>query len=739
MNFATSESTAAARRIAVIAAIAMIAVAATATFFGQGRAIEIPAILPLIVGCVVVSEIMSAYVLFAEFARSRLVWLVFVAAAYLLTAVLAVPYVLTFPEVFAPSGLLGASAQTALHVWVLWHLAFPALVLAAVLVGRLPYDVRLERASTASLFIVLAIAAGVLVGSSAPVLSEIFGKVLPDLIRERTFTAATTTVVLPLILALDVLALVVLYQRTRNRSAIVLWLFIALVASALDAVMGVLSSRYSYGWYVGKVFLVISSSVMLVGFIGETGKLRTRLGRANDDLKVTRERERYLAQERVHRLAHYDELTGLASRLQLGERLSELAIVPAPGNRFTVLFVSLVAFKGVNEQFGRVAADRVLTDVAARLTANVRHGDTVARFSGDEFVVLAPSSLNQESAETLAETLRRALCAPFDVMDGVAHIAAAIGVAMFPDDGSSAEGVLDNADAAARQGKTAGGNRVTFYSRAFFEKARERRRLQDDLSIAILHDEFVLKYQPIVDLRTGELEKVEALIRWIHPERGTVPPNAFIPLAEQTGLMELIGYWVIEEAVRQASAWDAIGTPTRIAVNVSARQLDDRGFLPHLTRTLDEARISPKFLELEITESAAMTDASLAQDVLEQCRSLGLCIALDDFGTYYSSLTYLKRLPINCVKIDRSFIQGLPFVKSDAAIVSGILGLTRALERTAVAEGIETEQQRAWLARAGCEFGQGYLLGRPMSAAALSDWRRDHRSLAAVAGAGAGR
>jgi diguanylate cyclase (GGDEF)-like protein len=554
---------------------------------------------------------------------------------------------------------------------------------------------------------------------------------LPDLIVGRTFTPATTAVALPLILLLDVLALGVLYARTRNRTVISLWLFVALVASALEAFMGVLCSRYSYGWYVGKVFLVLSSSVMLAAFIGETGRLRTRLGRANDDLTRTRERERHLAQERLHRAAYYDDLTGLSNRNHLEERLRALAATPQ--SRFAVLFLSFDTFKEVSDQFGHTAADRVLTEVAARLLDGVRRDDTVARFSGEEFVILAPSIPTPDDAEVLADALREAILAPFDVPDGTVKITASVGIAIFPDDGASAEAVLDNADAAARQAERTGGNTTLWYSREFFEDARARRRLQEDLSLALLRDEFVLLYQPILDLRTGKMEKVEALIRWMHPDRGLVLPNDFIPIAEQSGLMQLIGYWVIEETVRQATAWLATGTPTRIAVNVSARQLDDRGFLDHLHRILKESQLPADLLELEITESAAMTDASLAQDVLQQCRALGLGISLDDFGTYYSSLTYLKRLPIDTVKIDRSFIAGLPFVKSDAAIVSAILGLAQALERTVVAEGIETEHQRVWLARAGCTFGQGYLFGRPMTVAALLSWRKARNNAAAGA------
>lgn len=732
MNLATSESSLGARRGALIGSAAMVAAASAATLFGQGEAVAVPAILPLLVGSVILCDVMSAYVLFAEFARSRLRWLPFVGAAYLLTAMLTMPYILTFPGVFAPGGLLGASGQTALHLWVAWHLAFPALVLGAIFVGRLPQNVQTERGATTRVLIALPLATCAALGVAALLASKAIEPHLPELIHGRAFTPAATTVVLPIIVAVDLVAAALLYTRTRNRTSIALWLFLAVVASALDAFMGLSSPRFSYGWYVGKVFLVLASSIMLVAFIGEMGRLRAYLGRANEDLRLTRERERHLAGERAHRLANYDELTGLSNRSHLEDRLRTLAAAQQPGTRFTVVFLSLDRFKEINEQFGHAAADRVLAEVAARLGAIVHRDDLVARFSGDEFVILAPSLQATDEAEALASALRDAIHAPFDVPDGTARVTASIGIATFPDDATSADDVLDSADAAARHAKRAGGDQTRLYRRDFFEEARARRRLQEDLSLALLRDEFVLFYQPILELRTGKIVKAEALLRWFQPERGLVLPDAFIPIAEQTGLMQLIGYWVVEEAVRQARAWEALGMPMRIAVNVSARQLEDRGFLEHLRRTLDQTCLPPSLLELEITESVAMTDASLAQDVLEQCRALGLCVALDDFGTYYSSLTYLKRLPLDTVKIDKSFIGGLPFVQSDAAIVSGILGLAKALGRGVVAEGIETEQQRAWLTRAGCDYGQGYLFGRPMTPAAWGTWRRGADAHAAI-------
>ncbi|HEX3464661.1 MAG TPA: bifunctional diguanylate cyclase/phosphodiesterase [Candidatus Elarobacter sp.] len=475
---------------------------------------------------------------------------------------------------------------------------------------------------------------------------------------------------------------------------------------------------YLYGWYAGEAFFLVASIVTVVVLISTTAKLRAELALANEAVKLAREREHHVVQECARSLRG-DDLTGLANRADVEERLRNLAPVLRADRTCAVLFVNLDRFKDVNEQFGRAFADLVLIEVGSRLTAFAGPDATVARYSADEFVVLAPSVASVESVEQLGEALRQTIGAPIQLTGGPIRITASIGMAIFPYDGASAENVLESADAAARHAKRTGGNRTVMYSCDLFAEARERRQLRDDLSFALLRDEFALHYQPIVDLRNGRVVKVEALIRWMHPARGVIGPSTFIPIAERSGLMELIGYWVIEEAVRQAAAWEAKGWPLRIAVNVSARQLDDAGFLPHLTRALRHANLPPERLELEITETAAMTDASAAQEVLERCRELGLTVSLDDFGTYYSSLTYLKRLPIDNVKIDRSFVQGLPLVRSDAAIVSGILSLARALERTVIAEGIENAAQRDWLVRAGCRFGQGYLFGRPMSAAEI--------------------
>jgi diguanylate cyclase (GGDEF)-like protein len=722
MNLAISESSAGGRRLVYLSSCGMVAVALAMALIGRTAGRPVISVLPTVTGGVIVAELMSAYIIFSEFAKSRTRWLPFIGAAYGATALLAVPYLLTFPRVFVPHGLFGASDQTALELWMLWHIAFPTLVLLAVTAGMLPSDRRISCVAAPR------VAAGTIGGCmmlafAAPLLLIRYGTALPVLFDGTAFTPAAIRVVLPVIMVADAAALAVLFRRTGNRQRIAAWLFVALVASSLDTFLGLVCARYSTGWYAGKAFMMLSSTVMLGAFIREAAHLRGRLGCALEEVQRSREREHHLAQERLARVTSYDVLTGLPNRSHIEDQLRDLALPHKSHQPFAVLFISIDGVKAVNEQFGHAASDALLNEIAARLRKLVRASDALARFSAAEFVVVAGSVSSISDAETLGNALASAFRVSYDVDADAVMLNASVGVALYPEDAATTEELLDRADAAAQQARRVGANAVCAYSREFAEEARSRRRLQDELSSALLHDEFVLHYQPIVHLRSGALAKVEALIRWTHPQRGLVYPDSFIPTAEQTGLMCPIGYWVTGEAVRQASQWLHEGTPCRIAVNVSARQLEDAGFFEHLRELLRSTGLPPNLLELEITESAAMTDASLAQDELTRCRTLGVEISLDDFGTYYSSLTYLKRLPIDTVKIDQSFVQGLPFNKSDATIVSGIIGLARGLGRKLVAEGVESEEQRSWLLKAGCDYGQGYLFGRAMTVEALTRWR----------------
>lgn len=722
MSLALYESSPRARRLLYLSSCGVVAAALAVAFIGRTPGNPVASVVPAVTGGVIVADLMSAFILFSEFARSRIRWLPFLGAAYAASGLLAIPYLLTFPRVFSAHGLFGASDQTALELWMLWHIAFPALILLAATAGALPCDERISNSASPRV-VAATILACIAVALAAPLLLIRFGAGIPLLFDGRSFTGITVRVVLPAILAVDFAALIVLLARTQNRHRIASWLFVALVASMLDAFLGLICDRYSIGWYVGKACMILSSTVMLGAFIREAANLRERLARALEEAQRARARESHLAHERLTRLTSYDELTGLPNRSRIESQVRNLTQPGGSGQHFAVLFVGVDGVKAVNERFGHAAGDAMLHRISARLRARVRSSDELARFSGDEFVVIAGSVSSIADAEMLGNELVAAFWEPFEVGADAIMLSAGVGIALYPEDAVNAEELLDRSDAAAHQARRVGENAVCAYSREFAQETRSRRRLVDELSSALLHQEFALHYQPIVDLHSGDLAKVEALIRWIHPERGIVYPDAFIGTAEQSGLMSLIGDWVLREAIRQSSQWLREGMPCRIAVNLSARQLEDAGFSEHLRELLNSSSLPPNLLELEVTESAAMADVSLAQDVLTRCHELGVELSLDDFGTFYSSLTYLKRLPFDTVKIDRSFVAGLPFNASDAAIVRGVIGLARGLRRTLVAEGIESQEQRSWLLRAGCEYGQGYLFGRPMTVQMLSRLR----------------
>ena len=719
-TFADIESSVALRRGVLVASVTMAVLALAAAFAGPRDIVVVPSLLPLIAGALIGVAGACSIALFAEFAHTRRVWLLLVAAMYFATAALTVPYVVIVRPLDTGRAPIAHVGHTAVFIAILWELAVPIVVSIAVRSMSAGATIRAMPparaiAATVAVTVACACAATVAAVNGGPNLESF---------ATRALAPPFGAVALAVIGGLNAATLIALYRRTRLATAITAWLFLAVVASAIDAGIGVVGPHGALGWYIATVLVLAPPAVMLAGIGMEMDRLRTRLAETYETLRVTRDRERHLAQERFHFLARHDEATQLPNRLSLDERLAELGAAN-PLEPHAVLFVSLDRMDDVVERHGHAARDAVVAAAAVRLREVTREGDTVARFGGSDFVVLAPLAARREATE-LAHAVRRRLAAAFSGAHDSISIGTSIGVAMFPSDNASPSAVLEYADAASRRAERAGGSAVCIYTEETFGELRSRRRLQEDLGAALLRDQFALHFQPIVDLRSGEVVKAEALLRWIHPQRGMISPAEFIPLAEQSNLMQLIGYWVIEEAVRCAKAWERAGDRLCIAVNVSARQLDDAGFLPHLRRTIEAAQTDPELLELEITESAAMTDASAAEATLRECRALGLSISIDDFGTYYSSLTYLKRLPVDAVKIDRSFVQGLPFVRNDAAIVSAILGLTEALGRISVAEGIENEEQREWLLRAGCRLGQGYLFGRPVPAAEFARRERAH-------------
>ncbi|MFH6784462.1 MULTISPECIES: bifunctional diguanylate cyclase/phosphodiesterase [Methylobacterium] len=432
-------------------------------------------------------------------------------------------------------------------------------------------------------------------------------------------------------------------------------------------------------------------------------------GRPHAALAVRDLRARKRAEARIAYLAHHDALTGAPNRTSFNDRLAqEIALARAAGRTLAVLCADLDRFKEVNDLFGHAAGDALLRTVCAAITGALGPGQMLARLGGDEFAVLAPN-LDAAAAETLGETilaaLRRAEAGPAGAI-----AAASLGIALFPHDGDDPETLMVQADTALYRAKQEGRGRLRFYEARMGLQVRERRQIEHDLRHAVERGELRVFYQPQTRIDSGEAVGFEALLRWQHPERGTVPPNLFIPIAEETGSILAIGEWVLRETCREAATWEK---PLRIAVNVSAVQVHAPGFSELVHEVLFTTGLSPARLELEITETALIRDLPRALATLRRIKALGVRIAMDDFGTGYSSLSNLRAFPFDKIKIDASFTRSVDSSEQAATIVRTVLGLGRGLGLPVLAEGVETSAELAFLGAENCHEAQGYLLGRP--------------------------
>jgi diguanylate cyclase (GGDEF)-like protein/PAS domain S-box-containing protein len=431
--------------------------------------------------------------------------------------------------------------------------------------------------------------------------------------------------------------------------------------------------------------------------------------------------ERKTFEERLKRQAFHDPLTELPNRALFMNRLGHALIRAERSEKSAaVLFLDLDNFKIINDSMGHEAGDRLLVMVAERLRGCLRAEDTAARFGGDEFTVLLGGVGDASDAVRVANKITRALSAPFTLEAREVFVSTSIGIALGTSGYERPTDVLRNADLALYRAKASGRATYEIFDPFMNIAALERLDLESDLRRAIEQGEFAVHYQPQLELATGRLAGWEALMRWMHPERGPIPPAAFLPVAEETGLIAQIGGLVLEEACRRAKEWQDEAPaefPLKMSVNISARQLQrPDGLLDGLSRTLRETGVAPGSLVLEITESMLMGDAEHNVDVLGRLQDLGVCIAVDDFGTGYSNLAYLKRFPVDYLKVDKSFVDGLGESPEDTAIVEAVISLSRALGMQTVAEGIETTGQADLLRTLGCELGQGYYFSEPLPA-----------------------
>jgi diguanylate cyclase (GGDEF)-like protein len=433
--------------------------------------------------------------------------------------------------------------------------------------------------------------------------------------------------------------------------------------------------------------------------------------------------DRKLAEERIKYLAFYDALTGLPNRVLLQDRLATaLSGARRRKSKVALLFFDLDRFKLTNDSLGHAAGDLLLQEVANRFKSYTREQDTVARIGGDEFLIVLTDVEKIADAAIAAERLMHAMTVAFVIHDHPLNIGCSIGISIFPEHGADAEALLKNADAAMYSAKENGRNNFQFFTDDMNADVVERSTLENSLRLALEKEELFLMYQPQMDIATGNITGLEALIRWQHPDLGLVAPDKFIPIAESSGLIRTIGEWVLRTACGQARKWQEEGLPAiSVAVNVSAVQFRHEGFCGLIRRVLHETGLAPQYLELELTESLLLADADITFSVLQELKAMGLTLAIDDFGTGYSSFSYLRQFRVSKLKIDRSFIRDVAVNTDDAAITTAIISMAKSLRLKVIAEGVEDEAQMSFLRLHQCDGIQGYYFSKPLSAAMAAD------------------
>ncbi len=433
---------------------------------------------------------------------------------------------------------------------------------------------------------------------------------------------------------------------------------------------------------------------------------------------------------KIAHTAKHDDLTGLPNRVLLSDRIDfAISLAMRHKTKLAVLFLDLDGFKHINDSLGHSTGDELLKSIGGRVLSSVRGADTVSRQGGDEFVVLLADVQRAEDAAISATRILESVAQVHNIDEQDLHVTASLGISIYPDDGHNAETLIKNADTAMYQAKDMGRHTYQFFKPAMNDRAVERLSIETDLRRALERNELELHYQPKVDLATGLISGAEALLRWNHPIRGWIPPAQFISVAEDCRLILPIGEWVLREACRQAQRWRADGLSFgSMAVNVSAVQFREHNFAQRVFSVLAQAGMDPKRLELELTESVLMTGAESTASTLQTLRRAGVKVALDDFGTGYSSLSYLERFPVDCLKIDQSFIRQISAVGAKNTLVTAIINMAHTLGLRVVAEGIETENELKFIKSCGCDEGQGYYFSRPQNPSMFAKFLLNERT-----------
>jgi diguanylate cyclase len=515
-----------------------------------------------------------------------------------------------------------------------------------------------------------------------------------------------------------------------KRQSAIAWIGVAgaaaIVMSALNARISIPQDTPVERGLVWLCFVATLGRCVLLGVLGRTLRLRLhdRRRQLRDSVHLLKERDKSLANANLElkRQATHDALTGIANRVLFVEHLNLAVHERRP---FAVCVFDLDRFKLINDSLGHGAGDALLKQVSSRLQSLVRSSDVVARAGGDEFLLLLRDVASAEEIEALMMRWMASLSQPYQLTGLELHVSPSIGVARYPSDGTAAEELLARADEAMYFAKRSGRKTFRFFDSSVMGFSRERLEIEGELRNALGRGQFALHYQPKIDIATGEMRSVEALIRWRHPTRGSILPGEFIPIAEESGLILEIGDWVIREACRQAREWQQRNLPfLRVAVNVSPLQFCQANFVKKVSAALKEHSLDATYLEIELTEATLMSNAETSVTLLEQLSELGVVVAIDDFGTGYSSMSYLQRFPIDKLKIDRSFISDVASNSGDASIVRAIISLAHGLRLKVIAEGVESEEQLGILRRMGCDQYQGFYRSAAVPAAEIEKFAR---------------
>ena len=467
-------------------------------------------------------------------------------------------------------------------------------------------------------------------------------------------------------------------------------------------------SRQHEDWELDEVFTLLMVGAVALAFINLRNAKYLKL-------EIKRRRK---VEKKINKLAFFDSLTGLPNRDLCNNRLEHILVHAKRFNTLAaVLFIDLDHFKAINDTYGHDAVDEVLKQTASRLLSRLRKDDTLARISGDEFIVILESVTDPNNVSTLAEELLTTIQSPFIINGQEAHISLSVGIAIYPNDGEQPTVLMKNADTAMYHAKSEGKNTFRFFSNELDQQAKNKLKITNHLRQALQRQEFTLDYQPIIDPKTNKIKGAEALLRWDNPTLGKISPAVFIPIAEEIGMIIQIGDWVLLQACHQNKVWQLAGHQKLVmSVNMSAKQLADDNYISTVENCLKETALTANYLELELTETAIMKDINVGVKKVAQLKKLGVSIALDDFGTGYSSMSYLCKLKINRIKIDRSFIQNIPQNKDDIITVKAIISLAKNLDLMVTAEGVETQEQQAFIAATSTDSAQGFYYFRPMSA-----------------------